>query len=405
MNAALETKKILLGISGGIAAYKAAEIASRLRKAGAEVRVVMTENATRFITPLTMREISGNPVITDMWDEPKVWHTEHIALAQWADSVLIAPATANIIGKLANGIADDMLTTVVMATTVPITLAPAMNTAMYFNPITQENIAGLRKNGYNIIEPVAGQLACGTNGKGRLPEPIEIVSTLASLLTSATSMRGRKVLITAGGTREPIDPVRYIGNRSSGKMGYALARAASMRGAEVVLVSGPVALTPPQGVRTINVESAREMRDAVLAEFADSDIVIKAAAVSDYYVRNQAPQKIKKSEDTLTITLDKNPDILAELGQIKTTQTLIGFAAETEETVKHATDKLHRKNADMIIANDVTAPGAGFGSDTNIVKLLYRDGTVQELPQMDKQELAQLLLDKILIIKNKGATN
>ena len=388
-------KNILLGVTGGIAAYKAVEIVSRLRKAGAAVHVIMTEGATKFVAPLTFREISGNPVVHTMWDEPKTWNVEHIALAQWADCFVIAPATANMIGKIANGIADDMLSTVVMAATSPVMIAPAMNTNMYHNPITQQNISKLRHLGYHMIEPAAGMLACGIEGVGRLPEPVAVVEAIQSIFSAQADLKGKKVLITAGGTREPIDPVRYIGNRSSGKMGYALAEAAVKRGAEVVLVSGPVSLTPPAGVQFISVETAQEMRAAVLAEFADSDIVIKAAAVADYRVSCQSSQKIKKTNEPLLLVLEKNPDILAELGRIKTQQILVGFAAETENLIAHAAEKLQRKNADLIVANDVTQRGAGFNADTNIVKLLYKNGKVEELPQMAKKKLADVIFDKI----------
>ena len=392
-------KNILLGVTGGIAAYKAVEIVSRLRKAGAAVHVIMTEGATKFVAPLTFREISGNPVVHTMWDEPKTWNVEHIALAQWADCFVIAPATANMIGKIASGIADDMLSTTAMAATSPVMIAPAMNTNMYHNPITQQNMAKLHQLGYHIIEPAAGMLACGIEGVGRLPEPVVVVEAIQALFAAQSDLKSKKVLVTAGGTREPIDPVRYIGNRSSGKMGYALAEAAVKRGAQVVLVSGPVSLTPPVGVQFIPVETAQEMRAAVLAEFADSDIVIKAAAVADYRVACQASQKIKKTGDTLSLVLEKNPDILAELGRIKTQQILVGFAAETENLIAHAAEKLQRKNADLIVANDVTLQGAGFNADTNIVKLLYKDGNVEELPQMAKKELADVIFDKIRCLR------
>ena len=388
-------KNILLGVTGGIAAYKAVEIVSRLRKAGAAVHVIMTEGATKFVAPLTFREISGNPVVHTMWDEPKTWNVEHIALAQWADCFVIAPATANMIGKIASGIADDMLSTTAMAATSPVMIAPAMNTNMYHNPITQQNMAKLHQLGYHIIEPAAGMLACGIEGVGRLPEPVVVVGAIQALFAAQSDLKGKKVLVTAGGTREPIDPVRYIGNRSSGKMGYALAEAAVKRGAQVVLVSGPVSLTPPVGVQFIPVETAQEMRAAVLAEFADSDIVIKAAAVADYRVSCQSSQKIKKTNEPLLLVLEKNPDILAELGRIKTQQILVGFAAETENLIAHAAEKLQRKNADLIVANDVTQRGAGFNADTNIVKLLYKNGKVEELPQMAKKKLADVIFDKI----------
>lgn len=388
-------KNIVLGVTGGIAAYKAVEIVSRLKKAGASVHVIMTEGATKFVTPLTFRELSANPVAVKMWEEPKTWNVEHIALATLADLFLIAPATANIIGKIANGIADDMLSTTVMATKAPVILAPAMNTNMYLNPITQQNIAKLASLGYHFIEPGTGMLACGVEGPGRLAEPSTIVEYVENLTKQSCSLAGKKVLITAGGTREPLDPVRYIGNRSSGKMGYALAAAAAQRGAAVLLVSGPTNLPAPQGVAVVNVESAQEMRNAVLAEYPDADIVIKAAAVADYRSVAQAEHKIKKHDETLTILLEKNPDILAELGRLKTKQILIGFAAETEQLVTYATEKLNRKNADMIVANNVMLPDAGFNTDTNIVKLLYRDGRIEDLPKMEKTKLASIILDKI----------
>ena len=391
-------KRIVLGVCGGIAAYKSVEIVSRLKKAGASVQVIMTQGATKFVTPLTFREMSGNSVVHTMWDEPKTWNVEHIAIASWADCFLLAPATANIIGKLAHGIADDMLSTTLLATTAPVIVAPAMNTNMYLNPITQENIEKLRGVGYRFIEPGSGSLACGTSGPGRLPEPVDIVRAVEELLTKNLDLSGKKILVTAGGTREPIDPVRYIGNRSSGKMGYAMAEVAASRGAAVILVTGPVHLPPPPGVKTIVVESARQMRDAVMAEFDACDIVIKAAAVADYRVSNQAAHKIKKTDENLTLILERNPDILAELGRIKKNQLLVGFAAETEDLLRHAAEKLLRKNADMIVANDVSLPGAGFNCDTNVVKLLYKDGRVEELPKMSKKELAGLILDRIIVL-------
>ena len=388
-------KTVVLGVCGGIAAYKAVEVVSRLIKAGAKVHVIMTESATRFVTPLTFREISGQPVYTTMWEEPKLWNVEHIALAQRADLFVVAPATANMIGKLAHGIADDFLSTTVMATKAPILLAPAMNTNMYMNPATQANLATLRSRGFHVMEPASGILACGTEGVGRLPEPEDIVARIAFFFQTAGKLDGLRILVTAGGTREAIDPVRFIGNRSSGKMGYALAAAAAARGADVTLVSGPVALQAPEGVRLISVESAAQMRDVVMAEFSTTDIVIKAAAVADYRPENAAPQKIKKASDKLIINLTKNPDILAELGSQKTSQILVGFAAETQDLAKHAMEKLRRKNLDMLVANDVTMAGAGFDADTNIVKLFFSDGTVEELPQMSKAELGGVLMERI----------
>lgn len=389
-------KTVVLGVCGGIAAYKSVEIVSRLVKAGVTVHVIMTQAATKFVTPLTFREISGQPVYTSMWDEPKLWNVEHIALARRADLFVVAPATANMLGKLAGGIADDFLSTTLMATSAPVLLAPAMNTQMYLNPATQANLATLRMRGFAIMEPASGILACGTEGAGRLPEAVDIVRRIEGHFYRARSMAGIKVLVTAGGTREAIDPVRYVGNRSSGKMGYALAAAAAARGAEVVLVSGPVSLAAPAGVRVVAVESALEMREAVLAEFSITDIVIKAAAVADYRPECAEPQKIKKNSAKLVLELIKNPDILAELGSKKTKQFLVGFAAETQDLLKHATEKLRKKNLDMLVANDVSLAGAGFESDTNIVRLLTPDGVAEELPQMTKAELGSLILDRIM---------
>jgi phosphopantothenoylcysteine decarboxylase/phosphopantothenate--cysteine ligase len=395
-------QNIVMGVSGGIAAYKAVEVVSRLKKAGCNVNVIMTKAAAEFVTPLTFRELSGNPVVTDMWEEPKTWNVQHIALANWADVFLVAPATANIIGKIANGIADDMLTTTIMATKAPVVLAPAMNTNMYLNPVTQQNLTKLAGLSYHIIEPATGLLACGVEGPGRLPEPVVIVDKVVALLHNCQDLRGQRILITAAGTREAIDPVRYIGNRSSGKMGYALAGVAARRGAEVILVSGPTSLPAPPGVTITRVETAAQMQAAVLAEFDTVDIVIKAAAVADYRPEQVAEQKIKKTGDTLTINLIKNPDILLELGQRKKRQILVGFAAETKDLIIHAREKLTKKNLDMIIANDVTLPGAGFNIDTNIVKIIHKNGNVEELPQLSKQQVAEIMIDKISTLLTKS---
>lgn len=389
---------IVIGVAGGIAAYKAVEIVSRLKKAGYTVYVIMTKAATEFVTPLTFREISGNPVVADMWEEPKTWNVQHIALASRADLFLIAPATANIVGKIANGIADDMLTTTVMATKAPIILAPAMNTNMYLNPITQQNLNKLAGLGYHIVEPASGMLACGVDGPGRLPEPADIVKKVKSLLQGNRDLAGKRVLVTAAGTREPIDPVRYIGNHSSGKMGYALAEAAAARGAEVILVSGPSSLACPAGITVTKVETAAQMREAVLAKFDTVDVVIKAAAVADYRPETAADQKIKKTGNTLTLSMVKNPDILRELGERKKHQLLIGFAAETQELLSHAQEKLIKKNLDMIVANDVTLPGAGFNTDTNIVRVIHKNGQIEELPQLTKRQVAEILIDKICVM-------
>lgn len=396
----LKDKNVILGVTGGIAAYKSVDLASRLRKAGANVHVIMTKGAQNFVTPLTFREITGNPVTTTMWGEVTNHNVEHIALANLADLVIVAPATANFIAKCAMGMADDMLTTTLLATKAPIFFAPAMNSNMYENQLTQKNIDVLIESGWNFIPPESGHLACGTDGVGRMPEPADIVDFVHFTMAFAADMLGIKVLVTAAGTYEPIDPVRYIGNRSSGKMGYAIAEAAKKRGAEVILVSGPSALTPPDGVEFIGVESAAEMRDAVMEHFSEADMIIKAAAVADYRVRNASDQKIKKNDEELTLVLEKNPDILKELGEKKRTgQILVGFAAETQNLLEYARAKLEKKNLDMIVANDVSRKDAGFNTDTNVVKLLYRNGTIEELPIMTKHKLADELLNRVLKIK------
>ena len=393
----LKDKKIVLGVTGGIAAYKVVEVASKLRQAGAEVHVIMTEEATKFVTPLTFREITGQPVVSDMWAEVTQWNVAHVALATLADMVLIAPATANIIAKAAAGIADDMLSTTLLATKAPVLFAPAMNTNMYENPVTQRNIKTLKGLGYKFIEPDSGHLACGVTGVGRLPEPTAIIAAVDDYFVVAGELAGKKVLVTAAGTIEPIDPVRFIGNRSSGRMGYAIAAEAKRRGADVVLVSGPSALTPPEGVTVINIETAEQMRQAVLREFADTDITIKAAAVADYRAKTVADNKIKKNDETLVVELEKNPDILKELGSIKKKgQILVGFAAETQNLLKYAKEKLEKKNLDFIVANDVTKPEAGFNVETNLIKILFRDGNIEEFPLLKKSELAKIILDRII---------
>lgn len=417
----LNGKKIVLGVTGGIAAYKCVDLASRLRKKGAEVHVILTRGAQNFVTETAMREISGNPVITSMWGEIHNYDVEHIALATLADVVLIAPATANVLAKAAAGIADDMLTTTVLATRAPIFFAPAMNSNMYENPVTQRNITTLQQRGWQLIPPASGHLACGTSGIGRMPEPAELVEVLENYFAGeggsvesadgntmdntmgnimGSTMQGLKLLVTAAGTREPIDPVRYIGNRSSGKMGYAIAEAAARLGAEVTLISGPSALQPPAGVEFFGVESAREMRQLVQERFPACDIVIKAAAVADYRVKNVSDQKIKKNDAELTLVLEKNPDILKELGEMKQPhQTLVGFAAETQNLLQYAKGKLEKKNLDMIVANDVSKPQAGFNVDTNLIKLLKRDGSIEELPLMSKKELAYIILDRVMKLR------
>lgn len=389
--------QVVLGVTGGIAAFKAVEVASRLHKLGAEVHVIMTHAATNFVTPLTFREITGNAVATTMWGEVAHFHVEHIALAKLADVFLIVPATANFIAKVAVGMADDMLTTSLLATQAPVYFAPAMNSAMYANPITQKNIQALRQRGWHLLAPKSGPLACGTNGVGRLPEPEEIVTDLENALTKADSWQGKKVIVTAGGTIEPLDPVRFIGNRSSGKMGFALAAEAVARGAEVTLIAGATARPePPAGVALVRAETALDMRREVLARFAEADVVFKAAAVADYRAKEIAPQKIKKNLTELTLTLEKNPDILQELGaRKKIGQILVGFAAETQNLMGYAQEKLKRKHLDFVVANDVTAKGAGFNQDTNLIKVLRKDGALFEFPLLSKRELAKRILDLV----------
>lgn len=397
----LKGKKIVLGVTGGIAVYKAVDLVSRLRKQGAEVRVIMTEHAQKFVTPLTFKEISGNKVATSMWESNQEFNVEHIALANWADAFLVAPATANILAKMACGIADDLLSTTLLAAQAPIIVCPAMNTGMYENPITQDNIKKLADFGVTVMPPAVGVLACGTSGAGRLPEPQQIVEFVSAFFAKREGdLRGLKVLVTAAGTREPIDPVRFVGNRSSGKMGYAVAQMAAERGAEVLLISGPSALAVPANVKAIKVETTNEMLEACLEAYGKVDIVIKAAAVADYRPRDVADQKIKKkTDDALTVVMDKNPDILKTLGSKKTHQVLIGFAAETQNLLANASEKIIKKNLDMIVANDVTAAGAGFNTDTNIVKLLYPSGEVLALEQMPKVAVANVILDQALKLK------
>ncbi|SFL87228.1 bifunctional phosphopantothenoylcysteine decarboxylase/phosphopantothenate--cysteine ligase CoaBC [Pelosinus propionicus] len=392
----LKGKNIVVGVAGGIAAYKIVDLVSQLKKQGANIYVIMTQSAANFVTPLTFREISGQPVVVDMWAEVVNWNVEHIALASRADLFILAPATGNLIGKIANGIADDMLTTTVMATTAPVLFVPAMNTNMYLNPIVQKNISNLTDLGYHFTVPESGMLACGVEGIGRLPDSKVILEKVNQLIVVQNDFAGKKVLITAGGTKEAIDPVRYIGNRSSGKMGYALASAAAARGATVTLISGPTNLKAACGIKVEYVEAASDMRAAVLSHYNESDIVIKAAAVADYRPQATAEHKIKKTGDTLQLVLEKNPDILLELGQLKKKQMLIGFAAETQQLVLHAQEKLAKKNLDMIIANDVSVPGVGFNADHNIAKVLYRDGRIEELSKMSKEHMANIILDKIL---------
>ena len=394
----LRGKQIVLGVTGGIAVYKAVELLRLLVKAGAAVDVIMTRAATEFVTPLTFQTLSGNPVHLELFNLISEQSIGHISLAERADLFIVAPATANCIGKLACGIADDLLTTAVMATRAPVLIAPAMNVNMYQNPIYRENESRLKGHGYLFVPPVCGMLACGYEGEGKLQAPEVILEEALAALTPQR-LSGERVLVTAGPTLEEIDPVRYISNHSSGKMGYAIARQARLRGAEVTLVTGPTALTPPYGVTVICVQSAQEMREAVHGCLEESDIVIKAAAVADYRPKARFGDKVKKTQAHLAIELEKNPDILAEIGARKEGRLLVGFAAETQDLVRNATLKLGAKNLDLVVANDVSQEGAGFNVDTNIVKLLFRDGRVEELPKLDKEELAGIILERVELLR------
>ena len=390
----LSGKCVVVGVTGGIAAYKTCEVVSRLKKLHADVRVIMTKNATEFVSPLTFQSLSHNPVSVDTFANIQTWEIEHIALAQRADVFVIAPATANIIGKLACGIADDMLSTTVMATHAPVLIAPAMNTAMLENAATQQNMRTLSERGMRFIAPGTGMLACGTSGAGRMSEPSQIVDEIVRTLRPREDFAGLSVVVTAGPTAEPLDPVRYIANRSSGKMGYAIAEAAHARGAHVTLISGPTAIQPPKGVDVVRIGTTQELYDAVLGH-ADADVVIQAAAPADYRAREISPTKIKRTGDSLMIELVPNPDIAAALGARKHPgQTLVGFAAETNNVIENAQGKLKRKSLDLIVANDVTRAGAGFDVDTNIVTLIDGEG-MKELPMMTKREVADGILDRV----------
>ncbi|MGL4570951.1 MAG: bifunctional phosphopantothenoylcysteine decarboxylase/phosphopantothenate--cysteine ligase CoaBC [Clostridium sp.] len=388
-------KCVVLGVCGGIAVYKALDVASSFRKKGIEVRVIMTKSATEFVTPLTFQSISQNMVVTDMFEEPKAFEIQHISLAQKADVMLIAPATANIIGKVANGIADDMLSTTIMATKSKVIFAPAMNTNMYENPIVQENIKKLKALGYEFIEPDSGRLACGDIGKGKLPQPEVIVESVLTALYPIKDLKGKRVLVTAGPTKANIDPVRFITNRSSGKMGYAIAKEARDRGAEVILITGTKGIEKPIGIEVIEIETNSDMKEEVLKHFDSTDIVVKAAAVADYKPKEYSKEKIKKGEGSLNIELTRDSDILKELGEKKGKQILIGFAAESSNLIQNAKGKLERKNLDYIIANDITSQETGFGSDQNKVFVISKDGSTTELDMMSKREVASNLFDII----------
>jgi phosphopantothenoylcysteine decarboxylase / phosphopantothenate---cysteine ligase len=396
----LENKKIVLGITGGIAAYKAAELTRALIKAGAKVKIIMTRSAMEFITPLTLQTLSQGPVYTDMFAATEQYDMAHIALADFADAFVIAPATGNVIGKIASGIADDLLTTAIMAQNKPTLICPAMNDKMLANPVVQDNIRKLRQFGYTVMESGVGELACKTSGSGRLPEIAEIVDAIAFVL-SPKDYAGEKVLITAGPTEEPLDPVRYITNLSSGKMGYALARAAHQRGAQVTLISGPTKISPPPVEKIIFVRTALEMHQAAMDHYSKATVIIKAAAVADYRPKTQATEKIKKDMKLTDIELIRNPDIIAAIGAKKKKGILVGFAMETQDLLANARQKLLKKNMDMIVANSLREEGAGFQTDTNIITIIDRNGETVQLNKMTKIDAAHRILDHIKTLSEK----
>jgi phosphopantothenoylcysteine decarboxylase/phosphopantothenate--cysteine ligase len=395
MKRIIDNKNIVLGVSGGIAAYKSVELLRLFVKEGANVRVIMTKNAQAFVGALTFEALSGQTVCTDLFEKSDDASIKHISWAEQADIAVIAPATANIIGKLANGIADDALSTFMMAVTCPVVLCPSMNTHMFESKALKRNINMLISDGYFVIDPGSGSLACGTTGPGRLPEPHDILDRTVFYLTPK-DLKDKKILITAGPTREPIDPVRFVSNPSSGKMGFAVAKAAEYRGAKVTLITGPTNLLDPNNVAVIRVNTAKEMALAVFENMENSDIIIKTAAVSDYRPKDHAEQKLKKDKDELVLSLERTQDILKEIGRNKKEQILVGFAAETEQLDRYAEQKLAEKNLDIIVGNIVGHPDSGFGADTNTVTLFYKGGTKENLPKMPKDDVANLLLDRIL---------
>ena len=396
----LTGREIVLGVTGGIAAYKSAEIVSRLRHLGASVHVIMTKNATEFVAPLTFQTLSAHPVATDTFRTPETWEVEHIALAQRAEVFVIAPATANILAKMACGLADDMLSTTVLATKAPILLAPAMNTGMWTAEATRRNVAVLRERGVHFVGPGSGMLACGDVGEGRMSEPAEIVDAIGALLCPRNDLAGLGVLVTAGATRERLDPVRYLTNDSSGRMGFALAEAARDRGAQVTAVTGHVSVPFPDRVRRVDVESTEDLLEAMRREAPEQDIIIQAAAPADYRFAEVSPVKMKKKHgEELTLRLVENPDVARAVGEMKRPgQTLVGFAAETDHLMENAQGKLERKHLDLIVANDVTKPGAGFNTETNAAALIWAGGT-EECPLQSKRKLADVILDRVMQLR------
>lgn len=402
----LSNKTIIVGVTGGIAAYKACDVVSKLKKLNANIHVIMTASACEFVKPMTFQTLSNNFVINDMFKEPKTWEVEHIELAKKADAFLIVPATANFIGKLAAGIADDMLTTTVMATRAPVIIVPAMNTNMYTNRIVQANMDKLEDLGYRFIDPASGRLACGDIGAGKLADVDDILAFIVDFFekeSEAKDLAGRRIMISAGPTIEAIDPVRYITNRSSGKMGYAIAKRAVARGAQVTLVSGKTDLEVPEGLaKFISIESADDLYENLVGEFNSNDVVIQSAAVADYKPKSYSDKKIKKKDSDLSIELCRNKDIAQELGKIKGDKVLVGFAAETNDVLENAAKKVKKKNLDFIVANDLTMQGAGFSTETNIVKIIEADGSIKEYPKLLKSEVGDIILDKVRdILENK----
>ena len=397
----LDGKRILLGVTGSIAAYKAVELLRLLTKHGAEVQVVMTEAAAKFVTPLTFETLSRQPVLLDMWSLAYSHRIGHIEATQRADLFVVAPATARTIARLALGLADDLLSCIYLASRCPVIIVPAMDCDMFEHPALQENLKRLRDRGVRIVEPDMGPLASGLVGRGRLAELSEILSAIERIVAPVRDLEGQVVLVTAGPTREPLDPVRYLSNRSSGKMGYAIAEAAAARGARVILVSGPTALSVPRSVDVIHVETAQEMCEAVLAKLAAAGVVIKAAAVADYRPKQKAERKIKKDEGVREITLEPTPDILAEVGKNKGQRIVVGFAAETDDLVANAQKKLRRKNLDLMVANDVSQPGVGFDADTNAVKILDPQGNIEDVPILPKRQVADRILDRVTALLKK----
>ncbi|HVP36809.1 MAG TPA: bifunctional phosphopantothenoylcysteine decarboxylase/phosphopantothenate--cysteine ligase CoaBC [Terriglobales bacterium] len=391
----LKGKKIILGITGGIAAYKSAELCRRLKKAGAEVQVIMTQSGMKFITPLTMECLSEKEVITEMFPERRMVGTRHISLAKWADLLLVAPATYNLIGKVSSGIADDILTTVISSTKAPVVFAPTMNVNMFENPICQQNMEKLRKLGYKFIEPGVGDLACGDVGKGRMAEPEEILNEVVKLLSEKKDLSGKSILVTASRTEEPIDAVRFLSNRSTGKMGFAIAEEAFARGAKVILISGPSGLDCSPGINLFKVRTAQEMSRAVKKHLVKSDVVIMTAAVSDFSPEKVSFGKIKKQQADLDLKLKPTPDILREVGRNKGRKILVGFALETEDEIENARAKLIDKNLDLVVVNNPNLQGAGFEVDTNIATLIDKKGKVEKLPLMSKKELAEKIFDRV----------